>query len=221
MELRNLRTEEEICTATRSLLYQIFSKSFTVPGQEFYDSVKEGEFIDNIISLSEALPYPFPSAEVIEGLKHPGSDYQDFESEYIRLFDVGIMAPPCPLYEGVYGEHTGRKKIMEELIRFYNHFDLSMSKENRELPDHITAELEFMHFLSFKEAQALNHNLDRQPYVRAQKDFLNRHLAKWVPKLWLRLKQVGGLEFFEKLVLMLKEFVEADREYLLQLVEDL
>ena len=45
---------------------------------------------------------------------------------------------------------------MLEVSEFYKHFGLNMNQEEgkRELPDHLCAELEFLHFLTFKEAQA-------------------------------------------------------------------
>ncbi|MFP4561016.1 MAG: molecular chaperone TorD family protein [Thiohalorhabdus sp.] len=49
-------------------------------------------------------------------------------------------------------------------------------------PDHLALELEFMNFLAFKEHQAREEGdaAHLEGYVRAQWDFLERHLGRWV-----------------------------------------
>jgi DMSO reductase family type II enzyme chaperone len=80
---------------------------------------------------------------------------------------------------------------MEELVRFYNHFGLSVAEaREREVPDHITTELEFMHYLTFKEVLALQRGEDPAPYCAAEMDFLSRHPAKWLPQLHKKTESV-------------------------------
>ena len=43
-------------------------------------------------------------------------------------------------------------KSMEEVIRFYNYFGLKLSDERRIPPDHLATELEFLHYLTFRQA---------------------------------------------------------------------
>src|SRR3972149_6534796 len=89
-----------------------------------------------------------------------------------RLLGGGVRLPP-----------GGLRAVMEEATRFYHHFGLSLGGQSRELPDHLTTELEFMHFLTFREVAALENGQDRGPYVRAERDFLQRHLSRWLPRV--------------------------------------
>jgi DMSO reductase family type II enzyme chaperone len=107
---------------------------------------------------------------------------------------------------------------MEEVTRFYNHFGLSLGGESRELPDHITTELEFMHFLTFQEVSALQRDKDRGPYLRAQRDFLQRHLGRWVPQVRVLAQKQGAAPFFLGLVGLSEAFVLADLAYVASLV---
>jgi DMSO reductase family type II enzyme chaperone len=65
--------------------------------------------------------------------------------------------------------------LFEELVRWYSFFDLKRAN-SAELPDHIAVELDFMHFLTWREhihdgeAEALN------ALRKAERDFLTRHL---------------------------------------------
>lgn len=215
-EIKNLQREEGFHTASRSRLYQLFSLSLRCPEEDFYEKIEGDHFAGELVSAMEGLPYSLPAIEenILQGLKEPGAPFKEFQVEFISLFEIGTTEPPCPLYEGVYPGMGPRKKVMEEVLRFYNFFDLGLSQERRELPDHITAELEFMHFLSFKETEAIEKSLDRGSYIRAQRDFLQRHLSQWLPKLHKRVKEKASLPFFVHLTFLLKEFINQDQAYL-------
>jgi hypothetical protein len=84
-------------------------------------------------------------------------------------------------------------QTMEECVRFYNHFGLTLAEAPRELPDHISTQLEFLHFLAFREAEAWRDGRDPGPWQRAGRDFLERHPGRWVPKLRERLASRSAL----------------------------
>jgi len=108
-------------------------------------------------------------------------------------------------------------RVMEELIRFYNYFGLRLSRG--QLPDHITVELEFMHYLTYKEAEACQNGGDQESYQRAQKDFLDRHLGKWVPALHQKLAKCQPLPFFADLVAWTEDFLGRERQYLKSILD--
>ncbi|MEE9284720.1 MAG: molecular chaperone TorD family protein [Dehalococcoidia bacterium] len=128
----------------------------------------------------------------------------------MRLFDVGPGRPPCPLYEG--SHRRGRQEIMEELVRFYEHFGLR--HQEGDLPDHLCAELEFMHYLAFKQAAALRAGTDSEPYKLAQRDFLSRHLNRWLPRLRSRLEQLDPPPFYLSLARLAEETCRLDLQFL-------
>ena len=210
MELANLQTEAARAAAGRSRLYQLLGLAFAFPDQDLYDAVRDGSFASVIGEACAALPYDMAGA-VTADLRLAPDAYVDFESEYIRLFDVGAAGPPCPLYGGVYvGD---RMKVMEDATRFYNFFNLRLSPQMRELPDHITTELEFLHYLTFREAEARQAGLDPSPLLRAERDFLERHLCKWLPRLQTKLAKQSAGPFFPALVRFAATLFAADRAY--------
>ena len=103
---------------------------------------------------------------------------------------------------------------MLEVSEFYNCFGLRMSQEEgkREFPDHICAELEFMHFLTFKEAHATGESSSE--YLLAQKDFLGRHLIQWIPKFCSDLQDLQSLPFYTLLAQITSKFVGCEFELL-------
>jgi DMSO reductase family type II enzyme chaperone len=108
-------------------------------------------------------------------------------------------------------------KTMEEVVRFYNHFGLTLSEDPRELPDHLATELEFLHFLAFREAQALQSDGDPGAFQRAARDFVARHPGRWVPKLLPKLKRAKPPRYYEELFAILARFLEYDARQLVEI----
>ncbi len=193
----------------RSGLYAVFSGAFAFPPAGFHRDVVEGRWLESLSSLLATLPYRLSPGAA--GAWSAPSDYDRFQSEYIRLFEVGARgSAPCALYGGHYARD--RLRTMEELVRFYNFFGLRLSPGL--MPDHITVELEFMHYLAFKEVDAAGSGGDVESYLQAQKDFLDRHLGSWLPQLQAALGAQRPLPFYRALVRLATRFVECDRRYL-------
>jgi len=210
MELVNPQTETEKTAVSRSRVYQLLGMAFSFPDADFFESIRDGTLATALGRACASLPYNVTAA-ALEGLNSVEASPEDFESEYIRLFDVGAGGPPCPLYGGTYG--GDRMKTMEDAVRFYNFFHLHLSEKIRELPDHITTELEFLHYLTFREAEVLQQKDDPSSLRRAQRDFLARHLCKWVPKMQAKLARQTTNPFFPALVRLAVEFFAADQAY--------
>jgi DMSO reductase family type II enzyme chaperone len=214
-QIEDLKTTDELQAAARSRLYQLLAQAFSLPSRTFYRRLRQGSFAKEIVANVSSLPYPLAVDEDM-ALAEAGS-YQELQGEYIRLFDVGVPRPPCPLYAGEY--QKARMAVMEELIRFYNHFGLHPSSRSRDLPDHITAELEFMHFLTFKEVAALHQGQPRDSYLRAEGDFLERHLCAWIPLLGQCVRRHHPHPFYAALTRLTEEFLAHERDYLERLLQ--
>jgi DMSO reductase family type II enzyme chaperone len=141
--------------------------------------------------------------------------YEEFESQYVASFEVGGPEPPCPPYEGIYrgGERT---QFMLRVSSFYKHFGLAMNREEgkREVSDHISAELEFMHFLAFKETQAREEGTEDllKGYLLAQKDFLQQQLSQWLPTFVEKLEDACPMPFYVALGRLVSGVVVAELE---------
>ena len=211
MEAISLQSAPAQTAANRSRMYQLLGAAFAFPDEDFFDAIHDGTFATTLAEMCVGLPYDLTSVARLD-LVAGGTSYAEFESEYIRLFDVGPAGPPCPLYGGVY--KGDRMKVMEDATRFYNFFHLRVSPEVRELPDHITTQLEFMHYLTYREAEVRAQGLDATSLLRAERDFLARHLCRWLPHLRERLaRNQAALPFFVALVDFTLAFLHADHDH--------
>ncbi len=199
----------------RSRAYATFARLFDYPDGELVEDVRDGTLAEALRSVLAEVEPSLAASGNWSALGEAGGEPDDLAVEYTRLFDVGSSGPPCPLYGGLYG--GARMKTMEEAVRFYNHFGLSMAESPRELPDHITTQLEFLHFLAFREAEALEGDDDPGPFQRAQRDFVSRHPGRWVPRLRERLEKNDPMPFFRELVARLEDFLAHDARHLVAL----
>lgn len=193
---------------TRSTLYALFAFLFAYPDQDWVAAIRAGEVAQRMQTLCAALDGEPPLRPDAAVLADAGSADDDLAVEYTRLFDTG----PIPLYGGL--NHGARMQVMEEVLRFYEHFGLSPNRRLNDLPDHLVAELEFMHFLCHRETAALTAGHDAGPCQRGQRDFLQRQLGRWAPQLHARLLEQAALPFFAEVARLLAEFLASEARLL-------
>jgi len=216
-DLTGIDGERQTLASARSSAYRLFAESMTYPDDEFCEWVEQGGVRNVLTELMSTISEELFAGEDAEAL---GPDLEsvgekdELAIEYTRLFDAGASGPPCPLYGGLYG--GARMKTMEEAVRFYNHFGLTLSGEPRELPDHLVTQLEFLHYLAFREVEALQKDVDPGPYQRAQRDFIGRHLGSWLPKLCQKLEKEEAAPYFKAVLGALSHLLAWDRARLVR-----
>lgn len=207
---RSRTGSEALRAGARSFVYALLCDALEYPDRERLEEIREGAFARSLRLALAAVEPECASGVDWEALGDAGEGA--LAVEHTRLFEVGVSGPPCPLYGGLYGD--ARMKMMEEAVRFYNHFGLTLSEAPRELPDHLATQLEFLHFLAFREAEALHGGLDAGPYRRAQRDFVARHPGRWVPELVKRLAQAKAGRFHSALFDLIARWLEREQRTL-------
>lgn len=176
--------------------YLLLSACFQYPDQDLVDAIAAGD-LDGLLG---------DNVRQID-------DVETLQVEYTRLFDViSGSSSLCSLNAGDYGD--GRPQKLEEMVRFYAHFGLTLPQQYPVLPDHLTAQLEFLHFLSHEEARLLAEAEDPADYRRAQRDFLRRLLLPWLPDLIAKLARHRAATIFQDLTAGLVMTVENEMERL-------
>jgi len=212
--LESITSPEAARAAARSRAYAAFALAFEYPDRAFCEEIAAGVLRDALKALMAEIHPALADGGDWSALADAGRD-DDLMIEYTRLFDVGGSGPPCPLHGGLYG--GARMKTMEEAVRFYNYFGLASTEAPNELPDHITTELEFLHYLSYREAEAIERGEAPGAYRRAERDFLARHPGRWIPQLCQRIGRQKPPRFFAELASRLAAFLELDLAHLVRL----
>lgn len=196
--------------ATRAELYSRLADWLSFPTPELLEAYESGALAAEARRLVDSLAYPFPLPLDDAALR--GDDAEEIESEYIRLFDVPTGGSPVPLYGGVYG--GDRRRVMEELLRFYRHFGLSTAgAAERNLPDWIPTVLEFLQYLCVREAAA-GSAAEAAEYRAAERDILGRNLTVWMSAIAVRLAKKEPMPLYRALVDLLGHFTAAEHSAL-------
>ena len=153
----------------------------------------------------DVIPHAEGMSELIT--EFMAADLDLLKREYSGLFEVGSDGPPVPIREDLQtGQRAGTR---EDLVRFYDFFGYKLDERFAWAPDHLSVELEFMHYLCYGEAT----EPDAAPYQFAQVDFAERHLVRWVPGFSAQAAKNGGDNLYPRVMAALSEFLKADHAW--------
>ncbi len=178
-------------------------------------TVDAGTLAGAYLAMAQLFSYPNPQAwkRLTEhGFVDPVLTAEALEVEYLAAFEVGRDSSPVPLFEGMHRGDLGRDGVLEGLLRFYEFFDVRLSETDREYPDHLVTELEFLAWLCMQEQAAEQKGGDAESFRRAARDFLTRHLGAWLPTFRRRLEATDTA--YSQYGTDLAELVEAHRDRL-------
>ena len=218
---------------SRSKLYLLLSWSYLYPeDDEFLDYLQSGEFVEDgraaLESLSgalenevgeEAKEHLSAISEHLDSLESWASseginwDIQDLRDEHRRVFS-NVIALDCPPYETLFGnDHVfGQSYVMGDISGFYTAFGLQLAQDIHERLDHLSVELEFLHFLAYKESYALCHDGPEKvkTVLEAEKKFVKEHIGRWVPLFSGMLKKKADYGLYKIIADITTEWVAFD-----------
>lgn len=191
--------------------YRFLSACFCQPQKNVF---QEEKLLQNLTkSLHKICPEAaLFSASMEESILKCGNE--ELLVEYTRLFlgPFGVIAPP---YGSVYldGEQRVMGDSTMEVIRRYRNEGLSGSSDVRELPDHVSVELEFMSYLVFKEIKALEicDPGAAAEAVEKQEKFSAEILRRWIPPFCERIKENSENGFYTALAQCASTFIGGSR----------
>lgn len=196
----------------RALVYRKLAETFRLPSPALSEDLN---------ALAEALELldsnAGPDAARLAAGRYPETDRQDIAIDHAALF-IGPFLSLAPPYGSIYLED--QRKLMGastlEVRQHYLQIGLDLSPDFKEAPDHICAELEFMHVLVHQAVAAIAAG-DRDllaASIRQQQTFLGRHLGAWVPIFADKVAEHARTDFYRRLASVVRVFVAEDTEAL-------
>jgi len=128
------------------------------------------------------------------------AELEYLQTEYTGLFIYAGNGTVCYPYESMQLE-SNKHLVGDSTIAVkqqYKRYGLRVSRQFADLPDHIAAELEFMHFLC--------RNASCDGTIYDAHSFLKTHLLKWVPALHTCLNKTDS-KFYKAVVKFIGEFL--------------
>ncbi|MEK6671929.1 MAG: molecular chaperone TorD family protein [Nitrospirota bacterium] len=207
-------------TEARMHVYNLLRRIYAAgPTLEFTSNLGNAmlEYLSDVESIREGSRMVSMACREVRNEK----DLDDLHVEFARLFLFGKM--PAPPYESVY-QGEGGCLMGEPAIavrREYLKEGLQVERLYSEPDDHIAIEFEFMAFLCNKALSALKNqdNNEADKLMKKQKDFMEMHIAKWVPSFCDSVLNATKGRFYGGIALFTKSFVIEDSGFLIELYD--
>lgn len=202
----------------RAVVYQKLADAFRPPSPALSENM--AALADALASLaSEAGP---EAARLAAG-RYAETDRQGIAIDHAALF-IGPFLAPAPPYGSVYLEDQ-RKLMGDSTIEVRQHYlqiGMDLSSDFKEAPDHICAELEFMHILVHQAIVAVDAGDGDllAATIGRQRTFLERHLGAWVPAFADKVAEHARTDYYRRLASVVRIFVAEDMEALPDLPTD-
>lgn len=194
--------------AIRFEIYKLLAECYYPP-----DETLAGKFSNlveklSLVNLRSQHDFNLDSRKILKA-----AEITDLAVEYARLF-VGPYTVQAPPYGSVYLDPE--RRIMgdstTDVIKRYRQSGLVVAEDFKDAPDHITAELEFMHYLIYQEIEAARLGDANSLFTCLidQQSFLKYHLGAWVSEFAINVIDNAKTSCYQNLARVTDGFIEDD-----------
>jgi TorA maturation chaperone TorD len=190
-----------------------------LPDEEFVEKMRHSDVISMLEALAKdptaqgdlsrgaAMMYEF--LEATRG-DQPAQLSEKLGVDRTRLYrGISPSYGPPPPYEMVWSQTWNDLRLLQTLARTYRENDLQPSTEIVDRMDYLGLELEFLHALSTREAEAWGacETGKANDLFQAQKQFFNEHLQPWIPFFVEKALEQAKTDFYRGHLIMLRGFI--------------
>jgi len=182
MDLLSQEGNQEVAQAK---VFAYLSKMFTRPSVEGLEALREGiSSVIDALTVLDAMHEVRHACGVFTTLLRE-ADLAVLSQEWYTCFDPsgGLLVPPTETHYTADSPAHGmtRGYEMADVAAFYRAFGVNVS-EGSERPDHLLAELDFLHLLALKIAVAISEDNTAGVAIcrKAREKFLVDHVIRWV-----------------------------------------
>jgi TorA maturation chaperone TorD len=161
-------------------IYRLLASCFYPPQKNLFQKERLFENLHSLVKVS--MPEVSSSYEHLSACFDQSSE-DELTVIYSELF-VGPFELAAPPYGSVYLD--GARRVMGdstiETMKLYEAAGLVLDDIQKEAPDHIAIELEFLYYLTIKSIEAVSKG-DNELFVQFEdirSEFINNFLGKWV-----------------------------------------
>ncbi len=214
MVIKITESVEELLVASQ--IYQFLSTCLLEPNKEALEMLNNVEYmseVKNCISTggnSEML-------EVFELLKKSleGNDVENLGWGYRTTFGGATVAMDCPPYEMYYSgsQIWQQTQDLADISGIYKAYGIEMEEDSTTSRwDHVAVELEFLHFLTYKLAYAIeNHSEEEQEScISGKKKFLYAHIGRWIKAFSTSVVKKTPEEFYRQAATLASLFIHIE-----------
>jgi nitrate reductase assembly molybdenum cofactor insertion protein NarJ len=152
----------------RAQIYRFLADAFLYPTENWLEDLPDLSPILKGLGLNDFKPLTF--------------NFQLSDLQEAHRLTFGLTGSLCYETElGMPNEYR-QSQEMADISGFYRAFGFQVGGEQRERPDYLGTELEFLYVLSLKEAYAAEQGIEEhvEVCVEARRLFLRDHLGRWI-----------------------------------------
>jgi TorA maturation chaperone TorD len=216
--MSNEKNEKVEKLLASSHIYQFLSMCLFEPDEKLVEFLNNKDYMNEVRNclrengngkLSESFKC------VQDELKNSTLDIM--HKEYLCIFGNATVAMDCPPYEMYFtGSHVYQQtQDLADISGFYKAFGLEVSKEDTTNRwDHIAVELEFLHFLTYKIAYAIENHGEKEleSCAAGKKKFLKAHIGRWIQAFSKAVDKKASVEFYRQVTKLANVFVHLEME---------
>ena len=169
-----------------SQIYQFLSTCLLEPNKKALEMLNNEEYMAEVKSCisdngnSEMLVTFELLQKALEG-----NDVENLEWGYRATFGGATVAMDCPPYEMYYSgsQIWQQTQDLADISGTYKAYGIEIEEDSTTTRwDHVGVQLEFLHFLTYKLAYAIeNHSEEKQEScISGKKKFLYAHIGRWI-----------------------------------------
>lgn len=199
--------EDVIEAAGSAAMYSLLAAGFGLPSEPRLSQLRS-----RLLPAASVIGLPAPLDRLLAALPStwPG-DIEKLRDDHMALFPP-IASRDAPGYETAYrGDDIFQQAdLLADVAGFYKAHGLRAGGSERERPDHITVELEFMAVVARKTVLALQSKRWEDAEVCREMSalFLRDHLGCWAPGFGRRVATVTASPWYRNLGELLAAWVE-------------
>lgn len=199
--------DELIEAAGRAAVYSLLAAGFGLPGEQRLSQLRS-----RLLPAVSVIGLPTPVDGLLATLPSAlPRDMDRFRDDHMALFPP-IASRDAPGYETAYrGDDIFQQAdLLADVAGFYKAHGLRAGGSERERPDHITVELEFMAVLAKKTVQAVRLGRSESAEICHEMSalFLRDHLGCWAPGFGRRVATMTASPWYRNLGELLAAWVE-------------
>ncbi len=214
METKISESVEGLLAASQ--VYQFLSTCLLEPNKEALEMLNNAEYMSEVKSCistagnSEMLA----SFELLQKALQD-NDVENLEWSYRATFGAATVAMDCPPYEMYYSgsQIWQQTQDLADISGMYKAYGIAMEEDSTTSRwDHVAVELEFLHFLTYKLAYAIeNHSEEEQEScLSGKKKFLYAHIGRWIKAFTTSVVKKTPEDFYRQAATLASLFIHIE-----------
>ena len=184
MVIKISESVEDLLAASQ--VYQFLSTCLLEPNKKALEMLNNEEYMAEVKSCISASGNSemLVTFELLQKALE-GNDVDNLEWGYRATFGGATVAMDCPPYEMYYSgsQIWQQTQDLADISGTYKAYGIEIEEDSTTTRwDHVAVQLEFLHFLTYKLAYAIeNHSEEKQEScLSGKKKFLYAHLGRWI-----------------------------------------